>query len=130
MGWRGRRAKTRFATAMSPSYQSRSVNLMKPFGDRRARIRLEVVGSLWGTFEVTKQARVVNISRNGALISSPVPAAVDSTQTVRLMLEGHEIKLAARVRHLRQVSVGDEPGQYRIGLEFLEAPIALAEALE
>jgi hypothetical protein len=104
---------------------------MRPLGDRRGRIRLEVVGSLWGTLEVSKQARVVNISRSGALIVSSVPAALDSTQTVKLVLEGHEIKVEARVRHLKLVvSAGDEGAHYRIGLEFLEAPAALVHALE
>lgn len=104
---------------------------MRPLGDRRARIRLEVVGSLWGTLEVSKQARVVNISTSGALIASPVPAALDSTQTVKLVLKGQEIKVDARVRHLKRVvSAGDERSHYQIGLEFLEAPAALAHALE
>ena len=42
-------------------------------GDRRSRVRLEVVGALWATLELTEPARVVNISREGALITSPVP---------------------------------------------------------
>ena len=62
---------------------------MRPLGDRRSRIRLEVVGSLWGTLESDRQAKLLNISRTGALIVSPVPAAVDSTQSVRVTIEGH-----------------------------------------
>jgi hypothetical protein len=93
-------------------------------------MRLEVVGSLWGTLEVSRQARVVNISRSGALLASPVPAALDSTQTVRLTVEGHEIKVTARVRHLKRVTSPDEGAHYSIGLEFLEAPTALVNALE
>jgi hypothetical protein len=102
---------------------------MRPLGDRRRRIRLEVVGSLWGALEIDRQAQLMNISRTGALILSPVPAAVDSMQSVKLTIEGHEIKLAARVRHLQRL---DEAGQarYRIGLEFLEEPAVLAHALE
>lgn len=104
---------------------------MRPLGDRRSRIRLEVVGSLWGALEVDRQARLVNISRTGALILSPVPAAVDSTQSVRLTVAGHEVKLAARVRHLQRLDNGATAElQYRIGLEFLEAPAVLVHALE
>ena len=104
---------------------------MRPLGDRRRRIRLEVVGSLWGSLEVDREAQLVNISRTGALITSPVPAAVDSTQSVRLTIEGHEVKLAARVRHLQRLSdIGAGEPQYRIGLEFLEAPSILIHALE
>ena len=103
---------------------------MRPLGDRRRRIRLEVVGSLWGTLEIEREAQLVNISRTGALILSPVPAVVDSTQSVKLTVEGHELKLAARVRHQQLVTdTGGEPS-YRIGLEFLEAPAVLGHALE
>ena len=73
----------------------------------------------------------MNISRTGALITSPVPAAVDSTHSVKLTIEGHEVRLAAKVRHMQRVGAG--PGgipQYRIGLEFLEAPAVLVHALE
>ena len=104
---------------------------MRPLGDRRRRIRLEVVGSLWGTLEIDRQAQLMNISRTGALITSPVPAAVDSTHSVKITIEGHEVKLAARVRHMQRMSPGGEGVPlYRIGLEFLEAPAVLVHALE
>ena len=104
---------------------------MRPLGDRRGRIRLEVIGLLWGTLEVSNQARVINISRNGALIASAIPAAIESTQAVRLMLHSEEIKLRARVRHLKRVSgTGDEDAHYQIGLEFLDQPALLLQALE
>jgi hypothetical protein len=90
-----------------------------------------VVGSLWGTLEIDREAQLVNISRSGALILSPVPAPVDSTQSIRLTVEGHEVKLAARVRHMRRMDMAGGPeSQYRIGLEFLEAPAVLVHALE
>jgi len=103
---------------------------MRPLGDRRRRIRLEVVGSLWGTLEIERQAQLVNISRTGALIMSPIPAAVDSTQSVKLTVEGHEVRLDARVRHLQRLTDSLGEAVYRIGLEFLEAPAVLAHALE
>jgi hypothetical protein len=104
---------------------------MRPLGDRRRRIRLEVVGSLWGAIEIERQAELVNISRAGALIMSPVPAAVDSMQSLKLTIEGHEVKVAARVRHMqRLIDQGEGEPQYSIGLEFLEAPAVLAHALE
>jgi hypothetical protein len=46
------------------------------------------------------------------------------------MVEGHEVKLDARVRHLQRVSDAAGESLYRIGLEFLEAPVVLAHALE
>lgn len=119
-------------TATPQSRNSERVPLdMKALGDRREHIRLEVVGSLWGTLDVNKRARVVNVSGTGALIASPIPAAVDSMQTVKLTLDGREFTLEARVRHLKQVANSTEEGtQYQIGLEFLGASPALALALE
>ena len=103
---------------------------MRPLGDRRRRIRLEVVGSLWGALDTDRQAQLLNISRSGALIMSPVPATVDSTQSVTLTVEGHEVRLDARVRHLQKMTDTGGEAVYRIGLEFLEAPVALVHALE
>ena len=104
---------------------------MKALGDRREQIRLEVVGSLWGTLDANRRARVVNVSGTGALIASPVPVAIDSTQTVRLTLDGREFTLEARVRHMKQIASPAEDGtQYQIGLEFVGASAALALALE
>ncbi len=84
-----------------------------------------------GALDLDRQAQLVNISRTGALIMSPIPAALDSIQSLRLTIEGHEVRLAARVRHLQRLA---DPGagepRYRIGLEFLEAPAVLAHALE
>jgi PilZ domain-containing protein len=103
---------------------------MKPLGDRRGRVRLEVVGSLWGTLEVNTQASIINISRGGALIASPVPAPVDSVQTIRLTLKGHEIAVEARVRHVEQtVDDGVDDRMYRVGLEFLQTPAVLVDVI-
>jgi PilZ domain-containing protein len=89
------------------------------------------MGALWGALEIDRQAQLVNISRTGALIMSPIPAALDSMQSLRLTIEGHEVKLAARVRHLeRLVDPGAGEPRFRIGLEFLEAPAVLVHALE
>ena len=99
---------------------------MRPLGDRRGRIRLEVVGSLWGSLEVSRSASVVNISTGGALIASPVPAVLNATQMVRLIVDGHEINVEARVRHLQRIaSAGADTAYYRIGLEFIGAPASL-----
>jgi hypothetical protein len=52
-------------------------------------------------------------------------------QSIKLTIEGHEIKLAARVRHLQKLDASAGAGpSYRIGLEFLEEPAVLVHALE
>ena len=103
---------------------------MMALGDRRARVRLEVVGALWATLELAEPARVVNISRDGALITSPVAMPPDSIQPLHLKLHGHDITVDARVRHVRRVSGPDEPIRYLVGVEFLSMPPALAAATD
>ena len=103
---------------------------MNPLGDRRRRVRMEIVGSLWGTLELTEPGRLVNISPMGALIASPVAMAPNSTQTIKLVLDGDELTLEARVCHFRRADLRpEEPPQYLVGLEFLAMPAAWANAL-
>ena len=59
---------------------AREAAAMMALGDRRARVRLEVVGALWATLELTEPARVVNISKDGALLTSPVAMPPESVQ--------------------------------------------------
>jgi hypothetical protein len=99
-------------------------------GDRRSRVRLEVVGALWATLELTEPARVVNISKDGALLTSPVAMPPESIQPLHLKLEGQEVIVDARVRHVRRVSGPDEPIRYLVGVEFLSVPPALARAAD
>jgi hypothetical protein len=104
---------------------------MKSIGDRRAAVRLEIVGTLWGTVQLAESARVLNISPGGALIMAPSGMPLDSTASVRLTLGGEHVTLHARVRHLRHVpAAGREPAHYLIGLELPEMPLAIAQALE
>jgi c-di-GMP-binding flagellar brake protein YcgR len=104
---------------------------MKPLGDRRTRVRFEVVGSFWGTVDVGEPARLVNISRTGALVASRSAVAADSTQTLRLTLQGHELPVDTKVRYLRHVPPAEgKPEHYLIGLEFVSVPPSLLETIE
>jgi c-di-GMP-binding flagellar brake protein YcgR len=102
---------------------------MRPLGDRRSHLRLEVVGSLWGTLEIDRLASMVNISRSGALVVSWLSAPVNSVQTIKLVLGEREFRIQARVRHVRPAGDEQEP-LYQLGLEFLHVPPALAQVLE
>jgi hypothetical protein len=103
---------------------------MRPLGDRRAHLRLEVVGALWGTFELSEPASVLNISTTGASIGSPVPAAPDSRQPVILVVDGEEMTVDTNVRHVRRVESESDPPQYLIGLAFVSPPSRLVESIE
>lgn len=103
---------------------------LKPLGDRRGRVRFDVVGALWGLLELTETARICNVSNSGALIDSPLPAALDSTQTVRVIVEGQAVALDARVRHIRRTSVENGTPRYLIGLEFVSPPESVIQSIE
>ena len=94
---------------------------MKPLGDRRARVRFEVVGTLWGTLELHESSRIVDISRSGVLVESSLALPPDSVQPVRLEIGGEGVRVDGRVRHLRQIT-DENHVAYLIGLEFLSPP--------
>ena len=99
---------------------------MRRVGDRRSAVRLEVVGALWGTLEFHKQARVIDLNQDGALLEYPVPVLPDSVHVVTLEHNGTRISLEVRVRHVRPAhSASGTP--CLAGVEFLSVPAALPE---
>lgn len=92
-------------------------------GDRRAHVRLEVVGTLWGTLQALRPARVLELTPNGALIASPSAYAPDSVQRIRLSIDGNDVTVDACVRHVRAVDHPSGRLEYHLGVEFV-SPIA------
>ena len=91
---------------------------MRRVGDRRAAVRLDVVGDLWGTLESRKCTQVVDVNDSGALLRSPMALPLNSLQTVEVMQEGHAVTTEARVCHIRS-----EPGgSFLVGVQFLSLP--------
>jgi hypothetical protein len=100
---------------------------MRRVGDRRSAVRLEVVGTLWGTLEIQKQARVRDLNQDGALLEYPVPVLPDTVHAVSVERNGERISLNVRVRHVRQATGADGTVVYLAGVEFLSVPAALPE---
>lgn len=98
---------------------------MRAAGDRRTKVRFEVFGAFWGTFDAGDAVRVHNLTRHGALIEAHQPLAVESVQSMCVMLDGQPAVADARVRHLKPVESG-----YLVGVEFLGAPTAFLEAID
>jgi len=103
---------------------------MKPMADRRHGERFDVVGALWGQLELTESAQIRNVSTTGALIDSPLPAALDSSQPLRLVVDGHEVKVDAYVRHVQRIGVERGAPRYLIGLEFASPPVSVVQSIE
>jgi len=103
---------------------------MPPLGDRRAHVRLEVVGTLWGSLEWSESTRVINISTTGLLIESPAPLAPESRQSVSLIADGELIVVDAEVRRFARKIHDDGLPDYLIALEFIAPPLQLVNWVE
>jgi hypothetical protein len=102
--------------------------MMRAPGDRRSRVRFEVFGAFWGTFDAGDAVRVYDITPQGALIEAHQPLAVESIQSVCLTLDGQPAIADARVRHLRPAHT--HPDRYLVGVEFLTASTAFMDAVD
>jgi hypothetical protein len=100
---------------------------MRSPADRRDRVRFEVFGPFWGTFDVGEPVRVLDLSPSGALIEAQQPLAVESVQSVRLMIDGQPTVTDAVVKHVRSAG---PLNRYHVGVEFLAAPSAFLDAVE
>ena len=84
-------------------------------------------GAFWGTFDAADNVRVLDLTLHGALIETSHPIAVESVQTVCLMLDGQPALADARVRHVRSTAGSD---QFLVGLEFTSVSTMFADAVE
>ena len=112
---------------MVNALHKRRAVVMRAPGDRRAQVRFEVFGAFWGTFDAGDAVRVHNLTPQGALIEAHQPLAVESVQSVCLMLDGQPAIADARVRHLR---ASPERDRYLVGVEFLTSTTAFNDAVE
>jgi len=103
---------------------------MRPLGDRRLRLRFEVVGSLHGTLELSEPARVLNLSAGGALIRTALQMRVGSVQTIHLNVSGRTTRITGLVRRLTPVESEAGQAAYSVGLEFMSPSPAVAASLE
>jgi hypothetical protein len=101
---------------------------MRAPGDRRARVRFEVFGAFWGTFDAGDAVRVHNLTHHGALIEAHQPLAVESIQSVCLLLDGQPAIAEARVRHVR--AGFERADRFLVGVEFLAASTAFLDAVD
>jgi hypothetical protein len=102
---------------------------MRAPGDRRTHVRFEVFGAFWGTFDAGDAVRVHNLTRHGALIEAHQPLAVESVQSVCIVLDGQPAMADARVRHLTDMTT-PEGHRYLVGVEFLSWSTAFSDAVD
>lgn len=102
---------------------------MKRGGDRRDRVRFEVFGFFWGSFDVRAGASVRNLTSNGALLEASDPLAVESIQSLCLTIDGQPTMSEVRVRHMHPVPDAAQ-ARYLVGVEFVSASSAFQEAVD
>lgn len=99
-------------------------------GDRRNRVRYEIVGQLWGSLETFEPLEVHNVSRGGALVETRVPLNSDSVQRLRLSTPNETADIQARIAHVGQRQDVMAPENYLIGVQFFELPPTVADYVE
>ena len=102
--------------------------MMRAPGDRRARVRFEVFGAFWGTFDAGDAVRVHDLTPHGALVEANQPLAVESVQSVCLVYDGQPAVAHARVRHIRASAAHGD--RFLVGVEFMSASTTFLEAVE
>jgi hypothetical protein len=97
--------------------------------NKRERERVPILGELHGEVMVFQPMTILDISRGGAQIETVFPLQLDSLHEFRLTLGDRSIVVKGRVAHC---SVGDLEEQrvcYRTGVEFVDAPEHVQEAI-
>jgi len=100
----------------------------KRIGDRRARGRFEIVGTLTGTLETSRRFGVRNVSAGGALIDSGVPFTPGNRLSGRFSLHGHFREVRGEIRHISAVPERDGGVRYVVGVHW-EASTEIEELL-
>lgn len=98
-------------------------------GDRRAEMRFEIIGQLWGSLEAVHRLKLRNLARGGALVETATPPAPDQFRALRLGVNGAAHDIEVRVCHVtpRKTSEGD---RYFVGLEFIEPSAGALEGID
>jgi hypothetical protein len=97
--------------------------------ERREEERVPVLGALDGDVMVFLPMAITEIARGGVQVETPFAFQIDSIHELRLTLGNQPIVVKGRVTHCRIVDIAEELVRYRTGLEFVDLPARLAEAI-
>jgi hypothetical protein len=91
--------------------------------------RIELLGALGGEVMIYQPTTIHQISRGGMQADTAFPLQVDSLHDFRLTLGGRSIVVKGRVAHCRISDVDQDIVTYRSGVEFVEPPDRIADAI-
>lgn len=97
--------------------------------DRRGATRYDTRGRLPGLLKLDLRTEVLSLSAGGMLVELELPLAAGSEHRFSLMLEGDGIELKGVVRNCAPLLNGEEPPNYRLGVQFLDVSDREAELL-
>ena len=97
--------------------------------ERRREPRLSILGSLPGDVTTVEPVRVIDISLNGASVELERSLALESLHDFRLAFGARAAIVKARVAYCRVADIWPDHTIYRAGLEFLELPPRVQEAI-
>ena len=96
---------------------------------QREAERLQILGDLRGEVMVYEPMAIREISRIGAQIETKFPLQLDSLHEFRLSLGDRSVIVKGRVVHCSISDVDQEAVVYRSGIEFVEPPERVEEAV-
>jgi hypothetical protein len=98
--------------------------------DRREAERLSVLGSLSGEVMVFQPLTIFGISEQGLETETNFPLYLDSLHEFRLKLGDQPIIVKGRITHCSLVDVDQELVRYRSGVQFVDLPQHVTQALK
>jgi hypothetical protein len=99
---------------------SRRPQVKKRIGDRRGRVRFEIVGTLTGTLETLRRSAVRNLGSGGALVETSVPLSAGSQINGRLSFRGRTRDVRGLVRHITTLRDSEKELRYLVGIEWVD----------
>jgi hypothetical protein len=98
--------------------------------NRREDERIQILGELPGDATVHQAISVKELSRLGAQIESTFPLQLNSLHEFRIALGSQSVIVKGRVVHCRIQDIDSEAVVYRAGIEFVDLPGWVANALD
>jgi hypothetical protein len=102
---------------------------VSPHQNTRLSERLPILGHLGGEITVVEPFTVIALGPRGATIDTRFPLVIDSLHQLRLRLEETAVVVHGRVVHSHINEIATEGVSYRSGLEFVDAPEHVTQAL-
>ena len=100
------------------------------YPDRRDAERLSVLGSLSGEVMVFQPLTIFEISEQGLETETNFPLYLDSLHKFRLKLGDQPVIVKGRITHCSLVDVDQELVRYRSGVQFVDLPQHVIQALK